>query len=454
MAGSAPDAAPPKSRTLPSQALHQLAKLQSYHRRFGWRATLSRLMAEARRRLASPGQVHPPPAPMPRVGPDWALPTLPPSGRRSAPLFYRIPRGQRRRVTLLCQRIDAEHPADGTRAALALAVVTANRLRADLRLIARQRPVDPHALGMLLRDQGLAVFGECSLCGPVMQRPDGEFDRFDGELVVAASCQCAADALAELPVEDLVCLLHPDDPDLRDAAPGQAGAGALLERAGLRFVVGWQAFRQHLVGRGFTRLARDALVFEPAVAADAALPAQTGDRRDAFLFEVMAPVDRDRFAVGLDAIEQALARKVLDPQRWDFLFAAPGLPQVTLGHGQRPTSLDHLDASAAWQARQRAILALRLPPPDAPFQQPADAAADNAIVVVATTNGADGDPAMAAAGVIRCRLERDAVVEALRRAAERLDDGAWQHHRPARVEPARDWALALDATAEQLTAGR
>jgi len=442
--------------------LQQLAKLQSYRRRLGWRATLSRLALEARRRLAAPGHAEAPPAAAPRLGPDWAPAAGPLSGRPSAPLFYRTPRASRRRVTLLCQRIDPPGQRDGMQAALALAVLSANRLQADLRLIATQQAIDPCALNEWLRGQGLAVQGECILGGPALPGSSQEFDRFDGELMLAACSRCAADALAELPVEDLVCLLHPDDPGLRDAAPGDGGSAALLARTDLRFAVGTQRFQQHLVGRGFPHLAQQATSFEPADRqAAAAMPPPPASGRDVFLFEVMAPVDRQRFAIGLDAIEQALALGVLDPQRWDFLFAAPGLPQVTLRQGQRPTSLDHLDAGAAWQARQQALLALRLPPPGAALPPPLGVAAEHAVVVVATAVPADAAPGAihgaipgAIPGALVCALQRDAVVQALRQAVERLGGDAHPSRRQPGAAPARDDAPGLAATAALLTAGR
>ncbi|HNT39982.1 MAG TPA: hypothetical protein PKO45_12780 [Rubrivivax sp.] len=423
--------------------MQQLAKLRSYRRRLGWRATLSRLALEARRRLASLRQAGQPSASTPR--PDWAQ-AWTPSGHRSAPLFYRTPRGNRRRVTLLCRGIDRHGPCDGTRAALALAVMTANRLHADLRLIAARQAVDPSALNGLLRSQGLAVHGECTLGGPVAPRSTPEFDRFDGELILAASCRFASEALAELPAEDLVCLLHPDDPDLSGVAPGEGDAGALLARTDLRFVVSPAMFKQYLVGRGFPHLAQHALSFELALPAAVAVQPLADAGRSAFLFEVVAPVDRERFAIGLAAIEQALALDILDPQRWDFLFAAPGLPQVALRHGARPTALDHLEAGAAWQVRQRAVLALWLPSPGAAVQAPLGVAAGNAVVVVATAD----PPAAATPDVITCALERDGIVEALGCAAERLGDDA----RQARTVPAGHGSPSLEATVEQLSAGR
>ncbi|ODU10512.1 MAG: hypothetical protein ABS84_03910 [Rubrivivax sp. SCN 71-131] len=337
---------------------------------------------------------------------------------------------------------------------MALAVAAANRMRADLRLIATQQPIAPHALSALLGRQGLAVLGECSLFGPVTSCSSDEFDHFDGELVLAASCRCAADALAELPVEDLVCLLHADDPDLPGAVPDQAGAGALLGRTDLRFAICTQTFKQHLVGRGFTHLMRHAPSFEPTPALAVAVPEPSNDRRRAFLFEVTAPVDRERFAIGLQAIERALDLGVLDAQGWDLLFAAPDLPQVILGNGQRPTSFDHLDASAAWQARQRAVLALRLPLPNAAQQAPLGVAAPHAVVVLASTTGVNDAASAMSPAVIRCALECEAMVEALRRGVERLRDDASRPQRPVPPESTGNESLSLEDMAGQLTAVR
>ncbi len=423
---------------------------------------MSRLLLEARRRVAPAPTAERPPAHPARASLDWSPAAWPASASSAAPHFYRTPAGHRPRVTLLCQGLDLQQPSDATRAALALAVGAANRLRADLRLIAGSRAIDPCDLNERLRSEGLAVHGECIVGGPVTLRRNHEFERFDGELMITASWACAAALLVELPAQDLVCLLHAGDPGLADAVPGHGGAGALLARTDLRLVVCTQALQQHLASRGFGPQMQQALSFEPMAAApaDAAVPPAAAER-SLMLFEVMAPIDRERFAIGLDAIEQALAAGVLDPQRWDFLFAAPGLPQVTLRQGQRPTSLDDLAPAVAWQARQRAALVLRLLPPGAALPAaPAEAAgaAGAAVRVVAaadiTLATAAGAAGAAAPGVVTCTLQRESLLDALRRAVEQVDAAALRPQQPAAGETAAGARPSLASTTEQLVAGR
>ncbi|MCZ2291266.1 MAG: hypothetical protein LC125_04905 [Burkholderiales bacterium] len=371
-------------------------------------------------------------------------------------MFYRIARHHQRRVTLLCPEINPVASSNGTRLALHLAVETANRMQADLRLISTQAPVAPHALHAELKRQGLAVMGECSLHTAAHPGQAIEFDRFDGELILAATCRCANEACCEVPAEDLVCLLHPDDPDLQHAAADPTAIEAMPGLADMRFVVCGQSFKQHLVGRGFAHALADAPSFEPE--GMGAVPALGDDERSLFLFEVVPPIDRQRFARGLEAVEQALALRVLDPQRWDFLFATPGLPRVVLGHGLTPTSLEDLSPLAAWQAWQRASLVLRLGPPDTNPHSSMGVAAPNAVFVLAGSNS-DVDTRQtpitpAPPGVIHCDLTREAIVDALGRAGALLSADRSPHDQAAPAGIAQVQASSLQAMAAQLAAGR
>lgn len=330
-------------------------------------------------------------------------------------------------------------------------------MRADLRLIATQGSVAAHVLHAELERQGLAVMGECSLLTTATPAQTMEFDRFDGELILAANCRCAADASSELPAADLVCLLHPDDPDLQTATADQAEIDAMADLADMRFLICGRSFKEHLIGRGFAHWLADAPSFEAE--RTGAVSTRDDNERSLFVFEVMPPIDRQRFACGLEAIEQALALRVLDRQRWDFLFVTPGLPRVVLGHGLAPTSLEDLTPFAAWQAWQRAGLVLRVAPSGTNPHSSMGAAVSNAVVVLA---GSDSDIIVArqapitpaSSGVIRCSLDRDAIVDALRRAGTVLGADRSLHGQAAPARIAYTETLSLQAMAAQLAAGR
>ena len=421
------------------RATNSLARLQAYRRRFGWRATVSRLARELGHRAGWPRETQAPDAG--GSGVYWP-PVAPPAGPPpAAPSFYLAPRGQRPRVTLFGDDFDLRGPYRPTAAALALAAAVANRLDADLRLIARSRAIDPAAVDATLRSQGLALQGNCILLR-APQAAASEFDRHEGELMFAASWQGAADALAELPARDLVCLLHADDRLERLTAAERSRFEALLRHEDLRFVACTQRLQQHLADIGFEPLARRAAVFEPAPAAvPAGIRPPEGPRRRQFVFHVAEPADRLRIARGIEAIEQALASGLIDGRRWDVLFIGHDIPPVTLNHGLRPRRLDDL------AALQQADVALALPHGARPCSAIPALAAAGAVVVVAAAAAAAGDGMQGSPRVIACGLERDALAQALRQAvALATDDAGRPGPRPA---PA-DWTLALAEVSAQL----
>ncbi len=358
-----------------------------------------------------------------------------------------MPRSSRRRVTLLGGDANPCGKDEAATAALALAVMMANALNADLRVIAK-RPVNPGELDRLLQEQGLVLRGECSLPAP-STRPDAELDRFEGESMITASWSVAADALDELPARDLVLLVHAQGLPPSFAAD-RARHHELLGRNDLRFVVCTQVLQRRLAANGWPHFEHAALTFEPArVAADIDHHSAPDDGGRHFVLHVPESTDRRRFELGLRAVEQALAAGVLEAGRWSFSFVGLGLPQVTLRNGQRPVRQDTLDAIGSSRG-PRADLALVLPPPAAPEPAAAAMAHDGTVVIVAAPGGV-----MAAdTGVITCDATPDALSAALRQAVACLAEPAARVRPATEREPAAGWAQALGDVATELTAGR
>lgn len=371
---------------------------------------------------------------------------MPVSTHSLAPRFYRTPPSSRHRVTLLGGDVNPCGRGEAAAAALALAVVTANALNADLRVIAK-RPVDPSELDRLLHRQGLVLRGECSLPAP-STRPDAELDRFEGELMITASWSVAADALHEMPGRDLVLLVHADGPPPASAAE-RARHHALLSRNDLRFVVCTQALQRRLAANGLPHFEHAALTFEPArVASDTDHRSVPDDDGLHFVLHVAESTNRRHFALALQAIEHALAAGMLEPDRWSFTFVGLGLPQVTLRNGQRPVRQDTLDAAGPAN-RPHADLALVLPPA-APEPAAAAMAHSGTVVIIAAPSDADA----AHPGVISCDATPDALSEALRQAVARLAGPAGRVRPATEYGPAADWAQVLRSVAPELTAGR
>ncbi len=431
-------------------ATHSLVRLQSFRRRFGWRATLARVAQELRGRSPLPGTASPPTADQPAGSSPWA-PIARGDTSPSAPIrFYRTPRRNRQRVTVVGERFDLRHPSDAATTALILATMTANRLGADLRVVTRLHAVQPDHLDELLQLHGQSLQREAVFQFAPVQGPDAELDHFDDELFLATSWSSAAATLAMVPPSQVVVLVQADERLLLPRGEARARCEALLMRQDLRFVVHTRLLKDHLVDHGLPHLQAAAVSFEPAFPARAfrMLPrAGNGQRR--FIFHTAPGTDRDLIGQGLATIEQALKLGVLQPARWELLFMGRDMPEVVLSNGQRPRHLHDLDGATYQQLLAGADLGLSLSPGGLPGRTPLDLAASGAVVVVNGPAAARGTNSRSSPNLISCAADVDALLQGLRTAIGLIDGD----RQPARLEQAAlplDWAQALHDTLEHL----
>jgi len=441
---------PPDSRrhALFQFAPHSLVRLQSFRRRYGWRATLARIAQELRGRTVPPGPTPAAAPDHPAAGSPWA-PIARGDTTASAPLrFYLTPRRNRQRVTLIGERLDLRHPSDAATTALILATLTANRLGADLRVVTRLQAMQPDQLDELLQLHRVALQGEAVFQFVPIQGPDTELDRFDDELFLVTSWSSAAATLAMVPPGQVVYLVQADERPLQPAGEARAQCEALLHRQDLRFVVHTRRLKDHLADHGLPHLQHGAMSFEPAfpVRPQAQGP-RAGRRR--FVFHAAAAADRDLLRLGLATIEKALTLGVLQPARWELLFLGRDMPEVVLANGQRPRHVHDLDGAAYLQLLAQADLGLSLHPGGLPGRTPLDLAASGAIVVLNDPAAAPGKPGQAMHNLIHCATDVDALLDGLRTAVGLVEDD----RRPSRQGPptlAHDWAHTLHDTLEHL----
>lgn len=388
----------------------------------------------------------------PAVGAIWTPIARDPGSPTAALRFYTTPRRNRRRVTLIGERFDLRQPCAEAATAMILATVMANRLRADLRLVTRTEPVQPNGLDLLLQAHGLSMQGESMFQWAPAHGSDAEFDRFDDELVLAASCASAAAALDAVPARDVVCLLQGDERLLHPVGDERLRCEALLQRQDLRFVVHTQALWAQLIQHGLPHFETGALSFEPAFPLPAIRhsPRLPADKRR-FIFHAPAGEAGGLFRQGVAAIEQALAMGVLDLQRWDLVFIGRDMPEVGLAGGHRPGRLQDLEASAYARLLGEADLGLILCPPGASSRTPMEMAASGAVVVsnVRCSRGYGFS-----SNLIGCSTDLKSLVQGLQQAVGIVDDDAQRRARHVQTPWSRDWAQALHGVIETLAAQR
>jgi hypothetical protein len=425
---------------VPEATPSNLSRLLNYSRRFGWRATLARVLHEWRRRRA--------PAPS---GPRAARALLAERFAALTPLrSFATPAQGRRRVSLITDSIGRGSLFGGVGTALILATLLANRRGADLRVITRTEPPQPANLDHLLQVYGLALQRESQFRFAPVSAPDTELDLFDDELLLTSSWWTTAATLAAVPASRVAYLLQEDERMFYPQGDDRLRCEALLRRTDLRFVVNTELLRAHFAASGLAHFDTRAISFEPAFPPSVFYPRPrvAGDRRR-FVFYARPHNPRNLFHLGLEVIEQALLQGVIDPQQWDIVFVGSHIPVLVLAGGVRPQRLENLDWSDYAALIGGTDLGLSLMDTPHPSYPPLDLVASGA-VVVSTRHGLKQDLSAWSRNLILRDAALQPLLDGLRDGVALVADAARRQAHFQANGLSRDWAQSLRPVIERL----
>lgn len=431
---------------------HNLNRLLSYRRRFGWRATLTRLRDEWRRPAAPPG-----------ARPDLALSPNPASGTREAcalvaerfaaltPLrFFDTPAAGRRRVSLITDSISRGSLFGGVGTALILAALLANRRGAELRIITRTEPAQPANLDHVLQVYGLSLQRESQFRFAPASETAAALDLFADELLLTSSWWTTAATLAAVPTTRVAYLLQEDERMFYPQGDDRLRCDAVLRRKDLRFIVNTELLRSHFIASGLTHFEQQAISFEPAFPTRVFHPRPRADEgRYRLVFYARPHNPRNLFYLGLEVLDQALLQGVIDAQRWDIVFVGTHIPDLQLATGVRPQRLESLDWSDYAALVGSADLGLSLMDTPHPSYPPLDLVASGA-VVVSTRHGVKQDLSTWSRNLILCEAAVQPLVQGLREGVALAVDAPRRQAQFAAHRLSRDWSQSLHAVVERL----
>ena len=430
---------------------HNLRRLLSYQQRFGWRATLQRLRREwgappSAMPAAMPGQE----APVPSAA-QWAQARF----EALTPLrTWRMPRQVRQRVSLVTDSIGKGSLFGGVGTALILATLVANRRGADLRIITRTEPPVPANLDHVLQVYGLSLHAESQFRFAPPHDTGSEIDLMEDELVITTSWWTTAACLPGVGLASLVYLLQEDERMFYAFGDERLRCERLLHEPGLRCVVNTRLLLDHFIADGFADFRQRAQSFEPAFPASVFWPRERAvDPRRRFVFYARPNNARNLFFLGLEVIEAAINRGVLDPQHWDIVFVGKDIPDVALAGKHLPIKRENLDWQAYAELVGGADLGLSLMYTPHPSYPPLDLVASGA-VVVSNRFGLKQDLSHLSRNLILCDAERESLVDGLARGVALALDTRLRAQQFRDSALSRDWQVSLQAVVDNLAGQR
>jgi hypothetical protein len=300
----------------------------------------------------------------------------------SALQLFPAPRTDTPRVSLVTDSINKGSLYGGVGTAIILASLIAEVRGATLRVITRtERPV-PSGVDALLGAYGITVSREMEFAHAPHFERGHSLNAFDDELFLTTSWWTTAATLGSVRPESILYLLQEDERMFYPHGDELLQCNQVLQRHDIRFAVNTRLLRDHLVETGLSHFT-SALSFEPAFPVRVFYPrtATPGGKRT-LMFYARPHNQRNLFLFGLDVIEAAISRGILDLAAWDILLIGKDIPRLRFDDGRyTPKRLENLSWTEYAETIGRVDLGLSLMYTPHPSYPPFDLAASGAVVL-------------------------------------------------------------------------
>jgi O-antigen biosynthesis protein len=219
---------------------------------------------------------------------------------------------------------------------------------------------------------------------------------------------------------------------------------AVMARSAVHVAVNTVGLLRYLVDQGLPELGSRAVAFEPAFPENvfAREPASAQTTRRRLMFYARPNHLRNLFYFGLQVLDEAVARGVLNTQHWEIRFVGAHVPAVSLRDGTTPERHDALpwrDYAKLAGTMDVAFCLMATPHPSYP---PLDLAASGSVVL--TNRFANKtDLSHYCDNILCAELEMQAMLEGLRQALALAEDEPERARRFESRGLARDWRVSL-----------
>jgi O-antigen biosynthesis protein len=380
-----------------------LVKAIRYARLYGWRQFVREVLLRLMRKLQ-------------REAPINVRDVLKLQRLKCAPLqMFTVPRADSPRVSLVTDSINRGSLYGGVGTAIIMAALMAEARAARLRIITRERAV-PSELHTLLEVYGISVSHDIEFAYAPMDSRSSEMDVFEDELFITTSWWTTAATLAAVDSQSIVYLLQEDERMFYAHGDNHLMCSRLLENKDIRFVINTRLLYDHLVSSGLANIAARGVWFEPSFPREVFHPGARADHaRRKLVFYARGNADRNLFHFGIDVIETAISRGIIDLGQWDLVLLGRDIPELRFNDGQLiPQRYQNVSWSAYAELAGQTDVAVCLMYTPHPSYPPFDFAASGAVVI---TNrfGNKQDLSAYSANILCGDLKLEAMLETLAR---------------------------------------
>ncbi len=371
----------------PERKGNRLAKAARFISKYGLKALPGRLYSELLLRLGkAPAAAAAPITPQAPEPPAPALLTVQDLFRdrftHMTPLrVFSTPGMPERRLNMVTDSINSGSLFGGVGTAMILSTLLARRWDADLRIITRIQNSDKRNYEQVLAPNHIPFPKKVEFVFADRMDPTSEVPVADGDVFLTTSWWTTRGVRQNIHPSKIFYLIQEDERSFFPYGDDHLLCTEMMQDPDIHFIVNSRMLADFLAVEGFSNIRQNGVWFEPA------WPQETfyAEDRDInlkrnFFFYARPNNVRNLFYRGIEVIEKAVVKGILNPAEWDFHFAGRDIPNLQI-NGFSPQHYENLTWAEYAALVRKMDLGLCLMYTPHPSYPPLDLAASGAIAV-------------------------------------------------------------------------
>jgi O-antigen biosynthesis protein len=295
-------------------------------------------------------------------------------------VFY-VPRPGRR-LNLVTDSINSGSLFGGVATALTFSALLADRWKCDLRIITRTESAFKQNFDHLMKLNGISwsknidfLFADCS--NPKVEVPIG-----DDEVFLTTSWWTTQSVLGTFRGKQIIYLLQEDERAFYPLGDEHLRCSNVFNNSDIKFIINTKLLYEHFVSEGFNNIKKNGLWFEPSCTESLFFyDKQVEQKKKNFFFYARPNNFRNLFYLGLEVIDIAISKGILNPNKWNFFFVGKDLPNIKISNSYSPTIIQNVSLEEYSKLTRKMDLGLSLMYSPHPSYPPLDLVACGAVVV-------------------------------------------------------------------------
>jgi hypothetical protein len=400
-----------------------LQKLVTYKRMFGWRALIVRCTErvvgyEARTSGFASDIRRTVPLEKPYTD-DVAIPAqavLKSRFAAIAPLPVYTAPGPEKRLNLVTDSINSGSLFGGVGTALILAALMARKTGSKLRIVTRTQVAVESGFAQVLGCNDISFDDNVEFVHVGVGDDAAQLDVCDGDTFLTTSWWTTACVLGSIAPSRVKYLLQEDERMFYPYGDDWIRCNEVLSRRDIGYYINTRLLFDHLVANGLPHLQTCGQWFEPSFPESMFHSQEKSEaereRKRRLFFYARPNNARNLFYRGLEVLESAVARNIVDPERWEVVWVGKDAPHVHLAGRLTPTVVSTMGWSDYAEFIRGVDVGFCLMSTPHPSYPPFDLASSGAVVV---TNrfGSKQDLSHYSRNILMSELDVDSLTHAL-----------------------------------------